>query len=48
MSKKVSKEENTEEAVEDRSEYNCVPCKGEGLLEDSSLCSGCAGKGKVE
>ncbi len=38
--------------VEDRSAFNCVPCKGLGLVENlegtlGKICSNCNGTGKV-
>lgn len=37
-----------EEVEVDRSDFNCEPCKGEGLVDDNSkLCPACLGKGKV-
>jgi DnaJ-class molecular chaperone len=39
------------ENVEDRSEYNCEACKGEGLVlsgfNKQELCPKCAGTGRV-
>lgn len=54
----VQVEESTEEVVEDtapileeRAEYNCSRCSGEGLEYDSRkvaiLCTTCGGTGKV-
>lgn len=39
---KIAKEEK-----EDRSSFNCPLCKGEGLLDQKTLCSQCNGTGKV-
>jgi len=36
-----------EKPAEDRSAYDCVPCKGEGLLENGTVCSDCLGTGKT-
>jgi len=33
--------------VEDRSAYNCPQCKGEGLLDQHTICPMCQGTGKV-
>ena len=32
--------------TDDRSAFDCVPCKGEGLLENGQLCTNCNGQGK--
>lgn len=33
--------------VADRSAYNCPDCKGEGLLENGTVCPKCKGTGKI-
>lgn len=40
-------EPEQETPVADRSAYNCPACKGEGLLDQKTLCSTCLGTGKV-
>lgn len=32
---------------EDRSAFNCPDCKGEGLLNERTVCPKCSGTGKV-
>ncbi|HEX9060840.1 MAG TPA: hypothetical protein VF941_11730 [Clostridia bacterium] len=33
--------------IEDRSAFNCINCRGEGLLSQTELCPICNGTGKV-
>ncbi len=40
------KEEASKVNKEDRSAFNCSPCKGEGLV-DGKICISCNGTGKV-
>lgn len=32
---------------EDRAEFNCPDCKGEGLLTQTKICDRCHGTGKI-